>query len=593
MTRREGYLYRRFPLARQGGLSGQRTDDTGKRQHVDGAGPRRQQSPGAGRRGLPRGQYVVDQQHPAIRDRPRPARNHGEGASKRPASFRRPQTAERRRAPNALQGIGHAWEFGLGGNRLGQQASLVVSAHEEPGPMQRHRYDQVRLGNKFGAGAHHPTGEGGGGFGTVAMLETEDRTAAGIVVGQRGPGPGERRRLAHAGAAQRVRSGIVLERQAASGAPGWRQEPQRRPTRDAGRARFVHEDAADEALRRQHQIEREPGGPLQRTGLDLWRLWAIQDGGGMCHITSMSDSMTVFNRRHVRRHRDRAARAPDDASFLIREVAGRLVERLDDVIRKFPMALDLGCRDGEVGRLLAGRGGVETLVQCDFSVAMAEAAARRGLTGALGLAADEEALPFVDGAFDLILSAGGLHWVNDLPGTLLQVRRALKPDGLFLAAMFGGDTLKELRQALADAEIAGEGGLSPRVSPFADVEDLGGLLQRAGFRLPVVDRDTITVSYGDPMRLMADLAAMGESNASAHRRQGMTRRATLARAAERYRELFQDKDGRMPATFQVIYLTAWAPGPDQPKALRPGSAKTRLADALGTVEIPAGDKARP
>ena len=303
--------------------------------------------------------------------------------------------------------------------------------------------------------------------------------------------------------------------------------------------------------------------------------------------------MTVFNRRHVRRHRDRAARAPEDAAFLMREVAERLVERLDDVTRKFPTALDLGCRDGMVGRLLGGRGGVETLVQCDLSTAMAEAATRRGRAGALCLAADEEALPFADGAFDLVLSAGGLHWVNDLPGALLQICRALKPDGLFLAAMFGGETLKELRQAVADAEIAEEGGLSPRVSPFADVENMGGLLQRAGFRLPVVDRDTIAVSYGDPMRLMADLAAMGESNASAHRRPGLTRRATLARAAARYREVFEDKDGRMPATFQVIFLTAWAPGPDQPKALRPGSAKTRLADALGTVEIPAGDKATP
>ena len=470
---------------------------------------------------------------------------------------------------------------------------MVVTAHEKPGPMQRHRHDQVGLGNEFGAGAHHPTGERGGGFGTGAVLETEDRTAAGIVVGQRGTGPGERRRLAHAGAAQRTRSSIVLERQAAGGTPGRRQKPQRRPACNAGRARFVHKDAADETMRRQYQVKREPGGPFQRTGLGFRGFGVIQDGRRMCHITSMSDSMIVFNRRHVRRHRDRAARGPEDAGFLMREVADRLVERLDDVTRKFPMALDLGCRDGQVGRLLGGRGGIETLVQCDLSVAMAEAATRRGRPGALGLAADEETLPFADGAFDLVLSAGGLHWVNDLPGALLQVCRALKPDGLFLAAMFGGETLKELRQALADAEIAGEGGLGPRVSPFADVEDLGGLLQRAGFRLPVVDRDTITVSYGDPMRLMADLAAMGESNASAHRRQGLTRRATLARAAERYRELFQDKDGRMPATFQVIYLTAWAPGPDQPKALRPGSAKTRLADALGTVEIPAGDKARP
>jgi hypothetical protein len=159
--------------------------------------------------------------------------------------------------------------------------------------------------------------------------------------------------------------------------------------------------------------------------------------------------------------------------------------------------------------------------------------------------------------------------------------------------MFGGETLKELRQALAEAEIAEESGLSPRVSPFADVRDLGSLLQRAGFALPVVDSDTIMVSYGDAMALMADLRAMGESNASLHRRQGCTRRRTLAAAAERYRALHGDRQGRVPATFQAIYLTAWAPHESQQRPLKPGAAQARLADALGTVEIPAGDKARP
>ena len=240
-----------------------------------------------------------------------------------------------------------------------------------------------------------------------------------------------------------------------------------------------------------------------------------------------------------------------------------------------------------MGKLLAGRGGVTTLVQCDLSVEMARRA------GTLCLAADEEALPFADASFDLVLSCLSLHWVNDLPGALSQVRRALKPDGLFLAAMLGGNTLGELRAALAEAEAACEGGLSPRVSPFADVADAGALLQRAGFALPVVDSDTITVSYAEPLKLMRDLRLMGEGNALHHRRKGFTRRATLMDAGVRYRDMFGDGRGRVPATFQAITMTAWAPHPSQPKALAPGSAKARLSEALETKEIPAGEKADP
>ena len=288
----------------------------------------------------------------------------------------------------------------------------------------------------------------------------------------------------------------------------------------------------------------------------------------------MSEIMHPFDRRAVRQHRDKAAGRLDDHDFLLREVGERLADRLDDVSRRFPLALDLGCHGGQVGRMLGGRGGVETLVQCDLSPRMA------GRAGGLSLAADEERLPFAPASFDLIMSCLSLHWVNDLPGALVQIGQALRPDGLFLAAMLGGETCRELRSALAEAEIAEEGGLSPRVSPFADVNDAGQLLQRAGFALPVVDTDLITVSYADPMRLMDDLRRMGESNAVAERRKSLTRRATLMAAAARYRDGFAGADGRVPATFEVIYLTAWAPHPSQPKPLRPGSARTRLADVL-------------
>lgn len=292
----------------------------------------------------------------------------------------------------------------------------------------------------------------------------------------------------------------------------------------------------------------------------------------------MPDAMNIFDRRIVRLRRDRAADGLAKHDFLLREVGERLADRLDDIKRRFPLALDLGCHTGELGRLLGGRGGVESLVHCDLSPAMAARAPD------LRLAADEEALPFGEATFDLVTSLLSLHWVNDLPGALTQIRRALKPDGLFLAAMLGGDTLKELRQALAEAEIAVEGGLSPRVSPFAGVRDAGSLLQRAGFALPVVDTETLTVVYPDPFKLIADLRAMGEANAIIERRRGLTRRATLFEAADRYRKAFADAEGRLPATFQVIYLTGWSPHDSQPKPLRPGSAKASLADALGATE---------
>jgi len=263
--------------------------------------------------------------------------------------------------------------------------------------------------------------------------------------------------------------------------------------------------------------------------------------------------MTIFNRRTVRRHRDRAAAEFEHHNFLHRDVGERLADRLDDIRRSFPQALDLGCHDGQLDRLLNGRGGIETLFRCDLSQQMARRA------GSLAVTADEEFLPFAPASFDLVLSNLSLHWVNDLPGALAQIRRTLKPGGLLLAAMLGGDTLKELRHALAGAEIALEGGLSPRVSPFADVRDAGDLLARAGLIGAVADSETITVSYGNPMALLADLRGMGETNAVIESRKGFTSRATIMRAMTDYQEIFVDDDGRLPATFQVIYLTGWVP----------------------------------
>ncbi|MBF0563017.1 MAG: methyltransferase domain-containing protein [Alphaproteobacteria bacterium] len=279
----------------------------------------------------------------------------------------------------------------------------------------------------------------------------------------------------------------------------------------------------------------------------------------------MADVLAVFDRKVVRQRWDRSAVRFGEHDFLFREVAERLLDRLDDITRAFPLALDLGCQGGVLAETLAGRGGIETLVQCELS----EALARRAAAAAVGqgsrhttltVVADEEGLPFAPATFDLILSNMTLHWVNDLPGALIQARCALKPDGLFLATLLGAGTLTELRGVLAQAEIDSEGGLSPRVSPFADVRDGAHLLQRAGFVLPVADVDRITVSYPDLSRLVADLRGTGATNALLERRKTFTRSTTLAAAAALYQERFAGPDGRIPATFEVITLTGWTSG---------------------------------
>ena len=302
---------------------------------------------------------------------------------------------------------------------------------------------------------------------------------------------------------------------------------------------------------------------------------------------TVPEGARVFDRRRVRLNRARAVAGLDGADFLIREVADRLADRLDDIRRRFPLALDLGCHRGEFGRGLNGRGGIEHLVQADLSPEMAASA------GGLAVACDEELLPFAEASLDAVFSCLSLHWVNDLPGALAQIRRALKPDGLFLAAMFGGETLAELRQAWLEAESEVEGGAGPRVSPFADLRDAAGLLQRAGFALPVADADRLTVTYPDALTLMRELKAMGEGNAQIERRRSPTRRDTMAAAAAIYHRRFAEPGDRVRATFQVIYLIGWAPSADQPKALRPGSAAQRLSDALGTEERKAGERAKP
>jgi SAM-dependent methyltransferase len=291
---------------------------------------------------------------------------------------------------------------------------------------------------------------------------------------------------------------------------------------------------------------------------------------------------TIFDRPLLRAHQ-RRARARGAATFLVDHVAAELAERLAAVLRIFDVAVDLGTPTDALRRALAGTDKVGTLIAAEPSAGALDGEFLR-------VAADEEALPFADASLDLVVSALALQWVNDLPGTLVQIRRALKPDGLLMAAMLGGDTLIELREAFASAESEIEGGLSPRVAPFADLRELGALMQRAGFALPVVDSDRLTVRYESAFALMRDLRAMGATNVLAERRRAPLRRATLMRMAEIYAERFADADGRVRATFEIAWLSGWSPHESQQKPLKPGSASQRLADALGAKEVPAGEK---
>ncbi|WOF75250.1 methyltransferase domain-containing protein [Parvibaculaceae bacterium PLY_AMNH_Bact1] len=299
----------------------------------------------------------------------------------------------------------------------------------------------------------------------------------------------------------------------------------------------------------------------------------------------MTSAVAPFDRQLVARHRARAAKNFSAADFLVRRAGEEIGGRLETTNRTFQTALDLGCHNGLLARDILKAAGVETIISADLSPSMAVQAP------APSIAADEEFLPVRLGSLDLVTSALSLHWVNDLPGTLLQVRQALKPDGLFLTALFGGETLHELRDVLMQAEAECEGGVSPRVSPFADVRDLGGLLQRSGFALPVVDADQIIVRYDTIFNLMDDLRAMGETNAIAARRKTPLKRATLMRAAQLYQEKHADPDGRIRATFEILYATGWAPHESQQKPMRPGTAAMRLADALKTDELSTGEKA--
>ncbi|MEM9028398.1 MAG: methyltransferase domain-containing protein [Pseudomonadota bacterium] len=291
----------------------------------------------------------------------------------------------------------------------------------------------------------------------------------------------------------------------------------------------------------------------------------------------------VFDRSLLSARRDRAAGHIASCAFLLDRVMDDVVDRLGIVRRSFEDVVCLGSHHGAPGRALRAALPDASVIETDVSQAMCR------LCDGPAMCVDEEVLPFDAASVDCIVAPLTLQFVNDLPGSMVQIRRALRPDGFFLGAMTGGDTLFELAEAFAIAEADIRGGASPRVAPRVDVRALGGLLQRAGFTLPVTDVDQIRVTYATPLDLMRDLKAMGASNCLADRSRVPMSRELLMRAVEVYQDRFTGADGRVYATFEIITMTGWSPHPDQPQPLRPGSATHRLADALGVSEQSAGE----
>ena len=298
----------------------------------------------------------------------------------------------------------------------------------------------------------------------------------------------------------------------------------------------------------------------------------------------MSAESELFDRALLRKRRDRFAGELSQHEFLLRHVAAEIADRLGAVLRDFPLALDLGAYDGTLGRAVAKLPRVGEMIYAESAPKLAAMCPRPALV------CDEDVLPLKEASLSLVVSRLALHRVNDLPGALIQIRRALRPDGLFMGAALGGRSLAELRQSLIEAEAEERGGASPRIAPFADVRDYGGLLQRAGFALPVSDAENLRVTYPGPGELMQEIRALGGGNVLASRSRAPLSRRALARAEALYRQRHGTEDGRIVATFEIVYLSGWAPHESQQKPLPPGSARQRLADALRTTEFPAGDK---
>ncbi|MBI1300085.1 MAG: methyltransferase domain-containing protein [Alphaproteobacteria bacterium] len=298
-------------------------------------------------------------------------------------------------------------------------------------------------------------------------------------------------------------------------------------------------------------------------------------------ILRQKNEHTVFDRTLIKKRRERALKTLSNHSFLYEWASEQIQDRLSDLNRSFPLCVQIG-----------SRGIIKTHEKIQKSI-VTDLTSKPFQKTALYIQAEEEVFPFQNKSLDLVTSILNLHTVNDLPGTLIQIQNTLKPDGLFLACLFGGETLYELRHVFQETEIDMLGGVSPRIYPFADKPQMGDLMQRARFGLPVIDSEIITVTYDNLFKLLDDLRGMGESNTISARHKTPLNQDFFIRAAERYQKSFAEADGKIRASFEIIFVAGWAPHQSQQKPLRPGSAQHSLAEALGTDEIKTGEKASP
>lgn len=501
---------------------------------------------GAGGERSTGGQHIVDQQDgPAGNCRPMPwgTADRTRHIGKPPRPVAPILTAGRPRTPEKID---LAVEAGFPRQRLREKGGLIVAPSEQPPPMERHRHDdRVGQQQRFRR-LPEPPPRRALQFRPVSVLERENQPPPGSRIGKDGARPVPAGAGDQATVTEHPFIGSTGKRQATGVAD---QTLQKRHVPPAGCAKaeiLRHRRGAGHALRRieraQHCLPAPQGEHLQ-SAEPAPRFGRFQ--GRLMHQPPQ-----LTDRPQLLRQRERARRT-QPALFLHDAVADEVQERLAEVNRRFT----------------------------DPAIVTAFPEAWPAFPNAR-FVSDDEVLDLEEGAHDLLIHDLALHWSSDPVGQLVQARRALRPDGLFLGAMFAGQTLSELRAALAEAEVALTGGLSPRVAPMGEIRDLGGLLNRAGLALPVADGVKLTVTYGDVMALLRDLRAMGETNALAARRKAVPPRMLFPMAAQTYERNYAQSDGRLPATFEIVYLTGWAPDASQQKPLRPGTAVQRLEDAL-------------
>ncbi len=526
-----------------------------RHQHVDVQGPRVKEGVCTRPCGGARGEHVVDQQH-AQAGNPAPAfRAHQDGIAQDFGAFARRRIPQRTGGMRPLQPVGQYRQAGAPSQIMRQDGRLVEPAVQQAAPVQRHRHKHVGPGQQRRAGAMHVHAKHRDQIAAVIVFQRQDQALGRLIIqqGRARLAPGRGRPDAAVAQARRTRLRGSGERYAAAPAERFGNKIQELEAAGAELARLAHRFAAARAERRQQQIE-DPAADC------LDSRHARQNSAIMSEIQ-------IFDRRAVRLHRDRAAGLVGSVADILQEAAFRLLDRLDDTTHRFSRALDIGGR-GVVAPMLRARH--IDCVSMDLSPRMA------ALNGGLCVAGDEEVLPFAAESFDLVVANCSLHWVNDLPGALIQLRRVLRPDGLLLASLPALGTLGALRSALTGAEAAMRGGASPRISPFPDLRDCAALLQRAGFALPVADAEDITLLYADPLALLRDLRAAGETNALIQRARTAPPRALLPAALA----ALPETQGRTEIMLRLAFMTGWAPAESQPKPLKPGTGHVSLRDAL-------------